>query len=194
MDDNEKGSWQRADPPAEVGEDAAVSVGPPLPTPAMTEEERQELQAELLRVEDEVQTLSQVLAAKERQLADIKRKLGVTTFNELKQNFSKTWQEVTTSSAYKRTSETLSHAGLKATAAFSTMSSALSRKLEDVSKRSLQHSASMPVMRNTPSFKSFEEKNKMSPSEIDASEQMNVPDDAEAQHQATPTNLDTPLH
>ncbi|XP_051927270.1 tumor protein D52 isoform X4 [Hippocampus zosterae] len=180
MDDNEKGSWQRADPPAEVGEDAAVSVGPPLPTPAMTEEERQELQAELLRVEDEVQTLSQVLAAKERQLADIKRKLGVTTFNELKQNFSKTWQEVTTSSAYKRTSETLSHAGLKATAAFSTMSSALSRKLEDV--------------RNTPSFKSFEEKNKMSPSEIDASEQMNVPDDAEAQHQATPTNLDTPLH
>ncbi|XP_019745770.1 tumor protein D52 isoform X2 [Hippocampus comes] len=74
------------------------------------------------------------------------------------------------------------------------MSSALSRKLEDVSKRSLQHSASMPVMRNTPSFKSFEEKNKMSPSEIDASEQMNVPDDAEAQHQDTPTNLDTPLH
>lgn len=53
-----------------------------------------------VQVEDEVQTLSQVLAVKERQLADIKRKLGVTTFNELKQNFSKTWQEVTTSSAY----------------------------------------------------------------------------------------------
>ncbi|XP_019714240.1 tumor protein D52-like, partial [Hippocampus comes] len=85
-----------------------------------------------VQVEDEVQTLSQVLAVKERQLADIKRKLGVTPFNELKQNFSKTWQEVTTSSAYKRTSETLSHAGWKATAAFSTMSSALSRKLEDV--------------------------------------------------------------
>ena len=51
------------------------------------------------QVEDEVQTLTQVLAAKEKQLADIKRKLGITTLNELKQNISKTWQDVTTSSA-----------------------------------------------------------------------------------------------
>ncbi|XP_061764483.1 tumor protein D52 isoform X1 [Nerophis ophidion] len=146
------------DPVAEVGQDVAMSVGPPSPPPAMTEEERQELQIELLKVEEEIQTLSQVLAAKERQLADIKRKLGVTPLNELKYNFTKTWQEVTTSSAYKRTSETLSHAGLKATAAFSNVGFVISRKLEDVSKRSLQHSASMPVMRNAPSFKSFGEK------------------------------------
>ncbi|XP_049607111.1 tumor protein D52 isoform X1 [Syngnathus scovelli] len=202
MDNNEKGSQQHLDPAAEVGQeaaevgqDAAVSVEAPPPT--MTEEERQELQVELLRVEDEILTLSQVLAAKERQLADIKRKLGVTPLNELKQNFTRTWQEVTTSSAYKRTSETLSHAGLKATSAFSNMSLTISRKLDDISKRSLQRSASMPVMRNAPTFKSFEEKmgtwkNKMSP-EMDGSEQMNVPD-AEAQHQDTPTNLDAPLH
>ncbi|XP_077364199.1 tumor protein D52 isoform X3 [Festucalex cinctus] len=132
MDDNDKGSQQHQDPVAEVGQDAAMSVGPAPLMPAMTEEERQELQVELLRVEDEIQTLSQVLAVKERQLADIKRKLGVTPLNELKQNFTKTWQEVTTSSAYKRTSETLSHAGLKATAAFSNMSLAINRKLEDV--------------------------------------------------------------
>ncbi|XP_077405280.1 tumor protein D52 isoform X4 [Vanacampus margaritifer] len=184
MDDNDKGSQQHQDPVAEVGQDAAMSVGPAAPMPAMTEEERQELQVELLRVEDEIQTLSQVLAVKERQLADIKRKLGVTPLNELKQNFTKTWQEVTTSSAYKRTSETLSHASLKATAAFSNMSLAINRKMEDV--------------RNAPTFKSFEEKvgtwkNKMSPSEMDAGEQMIVPD-AEAQHQDTPTTLDTPLH
>ncbi|XP_077405278.1 tumor protein D52 isoform X2 [Vanacampus margaritifer] len=179
-----RGSQQHQDPVAEVGQDAAMSVGPAAPMPAMTEEERQELQVELLRVEDEIQTLSQVLAVKERQLADIKRKLGVTPLNELKQNFTKTWQEVTTSSAYKRTSETLSHASLKATAAFSNMSLAINRKMEDV--------------RNAPTFKSFEEKvgtwkNKMSPSEMDAGEQMIVPD-AEAQHQDTPTTLDTPLH
>lgn len=53
-----------------------------------------------LQVEDEIQTLSQVLAAKERRLADIKRKLGVTPLNELKQNISRTWQEVTASNAY----------------------------------------------------------------------------------------------
>lgn len=50
-------------------------------------------------MEDEIQTLSQVLAAKEKQLADIKRKLGITPLNELKQNITKTWQEVTTSTA-----------------------------------------------------------------------------------------------
>lgn len=54
----------------------------------------------LLQVEDEIQTLSQVLAAKEKRLADIKRKLGITPLNELKHNITKTWQEVTTSNAY----------------------------------------------------------------------------------------------
>ncbi|TWW65706.1 Tumor protein D52 [Takifugu flavidus] len=100
--------------------------------PAMTEEERQELQEELLKVEDEIQTLSQVLAAKEKQAADIKRKLGITPLNELKQNLTRTWQDVTASTAYRRTSETLSQASLKATTAFSNMGSVLSRKLEDV--------------------------------------------------------------
>lgn len=52
-----------------------------------------------VQVEDEIQTLSQVLAVKEKQLADIKRKLGITPLNELKQNITKTWQGVTTSNA-----------------------------------------------------------------------------------------------
>ncbi|XP_036001114.1 tumor protein D52 isoform X1 [Fundulus heteroclitus] len=153
-----RGFQEQPDSVAEMGEDAVTSVGPsPLP-PVMTEEERQELQEELAKVEDEIQTLSQVLAAKERQLADIKRKLGITPLNELKQNITKTWQEVTTSTAYRRTSETLSQASLKATAAFSNMGSAISKKLEDVSLQSIQHSASMPAIRNAPTFKSFEEK------------------------------------
>ncbi|XP_065804449.1 tumor protein D52 isoform X3 [Labrus bergylta] len=156
MEDAEKGSQQQPDSIPEVGEDAVTSVTPSPPPPTMTEEERQELQEELVKVEDEIQTLSQVLAAKEKQLADIKRKLGITPLNELKQNISKTWQEVTGSTAYRRTSETLSQASLKATAAFSNVGSAISKKLEDVSMRSLQHSASMPVMRNAPTFKSFE--------------------------------------
>eukprot|EP00066_Takifugu_rubripes_P018544 XP_011607810.1 PREDICTED: tumor protein D52 [Takifugu rubripes] len=85
-----------------------------------------------VQVEDEIQTLSQVLAAKEKQAADIKRKLGITPLNELKQNLTRTWQDVTASTAYRRTSETLSQASLKATTAFSNMGSVLSRKLEDV--------------------------------------------------------------
>ncbi|XP_061621345.1 tumor protein D54-like isoform X4 [Phyllopteryx taeniolatus] len=46
--------------------------------------------------------------------------------------------------AYKKTQETLSQAGQKTSAAFTTMSSAISRKLGD--------------MRNSTTFKSFEDK------------------------------------
>ncbi|KAM8883874.1 tumor protein D52 isoform 2-T2 [Synchiropus picturatus] len=139
----------------EIGEDAVTAVSQPSSTPTMSEEERQELQEELVKVEDEIQTLSQVLAAKEKQVADLKRKLGITPLNELKQNLTRTWQEVTASNAVRRTSETLSHAGLVASAAFSNMGTAISRKFEDV--------------RNAPTFKSFEErvgtlKTRMSPS------------------------------
>ncbi|XP_016351954.1 tumor protein D52-like isoform X3 [Sinocyclocheilus anshuiensis] len=123
----------------EVGEDAVNAV-----PSSLTEEEQAELHRELAKVEDEIQTLSQVLAAKEKQVAEIKRKLGITLLNEFKQNLSKGWHEVTTSTAYKKTSETLSQVGQKATTAFSSVGSAISRKLEDV--------------RNTPTFKSFEEK------------------------------------
>ncbi|XP_041933379.1 tumor protein D52-like [Alosa sapidissima] len=90
---------QRPDSIPEVGEDAVTTVGPPLPPPALTEEEREELRSELAKVEEEIQTLSQVLVSKERQVADLKRKLGVTPLNELRQNLTKGWQEVTTSNA-----------------------------------------------------------------------------------------------
>ncbi|KAB0359426.1 hypothetical protein FD755_016870 [Muntiacus reevesi] len=119
------------------------------------------------KVEEEIQTLSQVLAAKEKHLAEIKRKLGINSLQELKQNIAKGWQDVTATSAYKKTSETLSQAGQKASAAFSSVGSVITKKLEDVklqafshsfSIRSIQHSISMPAMRNSPTFKSFEEK------------------------------------
>ncbi|XP_044026659.1 tumor protein D52 isoform X3 [Siniperca chuatsi] len=188
MEDAEKGSQQHPDSVPEMGEDAVMSVGPSSPPPAMTEEERQELQEELVKVEDEILTLSQVLAAKEKQLADIKRKLGITPLNELKQNITKTWQEVTTSTAYRRTSETLSQASLKATTAFSNVGSAISRKLEDVSIRSLQHSASMPVMRNAPTFKSFEEKVETLKTKISPSASTN-PDNKDSSSPTTPESL-----
>ncbi|MBN3325939.1 TPD52 protein, partial [Atractosteus spatula] len=132
----------RPEPIPEVGEDAVSTVS--LSAPALTEEEQEELRAELAKVEDEIQTLSQVLAAKEKHVAEIKRKLGISPLNELKQNITKGWQDVTASTAYKKTSETLSQAGQKATAAFSSVGSAITKKLEDV--------------RNSPTFKSFEEK------------------------------------
>uniref|UniRef100_A0AAY5K222 Tumor protein D54 n=1 Tax=Esox lucius TaxID=8010 RepID=A0AAY5K222_ESOLU len=143
--------------------------------PGLTEEEAEELRIELGKVEEEINTLRQVLLAKEKHSAELKRKLGLSPLNELKQNLTKGWQDVQTSNAYltasatlddiarseayKKTQETLSVAGQKTTAAFSTMGSALSRKLGDMSSNySIRHSISMPAMRNSPTFKSFEDK------------------------------------
>ncbi|KAJ8403009.1 hypothetical protein AAFF_G00359250 [Aldrovandia affinis] len=164
MEEADQGTL-RPDSIPEVGEDAVTTAG--VVPMTLSEEEQVELRNELAKVEDEIQTLSHVLAAKEKHVAEIKRKLGITPLNELKQNITKGWQDVTTSTAYRRTSETLSQAGQKATAAFTSVGSAISRKLEDVrlqslsnsfSIRSIQHSISMPAMRNTPTFKSFEER------------------------------------
>ncbi|XP_057684991.1 tumor protein D54-like isoform X3 [Corythoichthys intestinalis] len=141
--------------------------GNPLP-PGLTEEEAEELRSELAKVEDEIGTLRQVLSAKERHATELKRKLGLSPLNELKQNLSKSWQDVQTSNAYKKTQETLSQAGQKTSAALTTMGSAISRKLGDMralpfsnsfsSHYSIRHSISMPAMRNSATFKSFEDK------------------------------------
>ncbi|XP_040343463.1 tumor protein D52 isoform X3 [Herpailurus yagouaroundi] len=131
----------RTDPVPEEGEDVAATISA---TETLSEEEQQELRRELAKVEEEIQTLSQVLAAKEKHLAEIKRKLGINSLQELKQNIAKGWQDVTATSAYKKTSETLSQAGQKASAAFSSVGSVITKKLEDV--------------KNSPTFKSFEEK------------------------------------
>ncbi|XP_040850034.1 tumor protein D52 isoform X4 [Ochotona curzoniae] len=140
----------RTDPVPEEAEDAAASISA---TENLSEEEQEELRRELAKVEEEIQTLSQVLAAKEKHLAELKRKLGISSLQELKQNIAKGWQDVTATSAYKKTSETLSQAGQKASAAFSSVGSVITKKLEDVKLQAFSHS-----FRNSPTFKSFEEK------------------------------------
>nr|XP_040016807.1 tumor protein D53 isoform X5 [Gasterosteus aculeatus aculeatus] len=125
---------------------------------SLTEEEREEVLQELTKLEEEIGTLKQVLASKEKQHADLRQKLGATSLNDLRNNLSRGWHDVQTSTAYKKTSETLSTAGQKTSAAFSTLGSALTRKFGDMRSNSIGHSMSMPTMRNSPSFKSFEEK------------------------------------
>ncbi|XP_060722218.1 tumor protein D53 isoform X4 [Tachysurus vachellii] len=110
----------------------------------ITEEERQEMHNELTKLEEEIATLKQVLASKEKHHAELKHRLGMTTLSELKENLSRSWNDVQSSTAYKKTSETLNTAGQKTTAAFSNLGTAISRKFGD--------------MRNSQSFKSFEEK------------------------------------
>ncbi|XP_051735241.1 LOW QUALITY PROTEIN: tpd52 like 2b [Ctenopharyngodon idella] len=174
------GSDTLSDAPEERG---AAAVSPETLPPGLTEEEAEELRLELTKVEEEIQTLRQVLSAKERHAAELKRKLGLSPLSEFKQNITKSWQDVQTSNAYvsasatldditssevyKKTQETLSQAGQKTSAALSTVGTAISRKLGDMralpfsnsfSNYSIRHSISMPTMRNSPTFKSFEDK------------------------------------
>ncbi|XP_030318839.1 tumor protein D54 isoform X7 [Calypte anna] len=163
--------------------------------------EEEELRSELAKVEEEIGTLRQVLAAKERHCGELKRKLGLTPLDGLKQNLSRSWHDVQVSNAYvktseklgewndkvtqsdfyKKTQETLSQAGQKTSAALSNVGSVISRKLGDMrefpiplwlavskwahpfsnsfsSSYSIRHSISMPAMRNSATFKSFEDR------------------------------------
>ncbi|XP_055041562.2 tumor protein D53 isoform X5 [Misgurnus anguillicaudatus] len=128
----------------------------------MTDEEREELMNELTKVEEEIATLKQVLASKEKHCLELRETLGLTPLSELRHNFSKSWHDMQTSTAYKKTSESLTTAGQKTSAAFSNLGTAISRRFEDMRLHSIgysiRHSMSMPAMRNSPSFRSFEEK------------------------------------
>ncbi|XP_034436820.1 tumor protein D53 isoform X5 [Hippoglossus hippoglossus] len=129
-----------SEPLKEDDEDLVSEVN--LNSSIMTEEEREEAQQELAKLEEEINTLRQVLSSKEKQHAELKQKLGISPLSELRTNFSRGWQDMQSSTA--KTSETLSTAGQKTSAAFSTFGTTITKKLGD--------------MRNSPSFKSFEEK------------------------------------
>ncbi|TKS75961.1 putative E3 ubiquitin-protein ligase RNF217 [Collichthys lucidus] len=84
-----------SEPLREADEDFASQVNNSI----MTEEEREEIQQELTKLEEEISTLKQVLSSKEKQHADLKQKLGINPLSELKNNFSRGWYDVQTSTA-----------------------------------------------------------------------------------------------
>ncbi|GLD50240.1 tumor protein D54-like isoform X2 [Lates japonicus] len=146
----------------------------------LTEEDLDNLRIELSKTEDEIQTLRQVLLAKEKYAADIRRQLGLSPLSNIKQNLSKGWQEVQTSApyltatatledishsaVYVRTREGLSHAGHVTSSALSSVGVAVTRRLAEMRAlplpsppRALSHTISVPSMRPSNTFRSFEE-------------------------------------
>ncbi|XP_072355371.1 tumor protein D53 isoform X2 [Scyliorhinus torazame] len=123
----------------------------------LPEGDKEDLGVELAKLEDEISTLRQVLIAKEKHLIEIKQKMGITPLNEIRNNLSKGWHDMQTSVIYKKTQETLNTTGQKASAALNNVSTTLNKKLGEMNYP-VQHSISMPAMRNSPTFKSFEER------------------------------------
>ncbi|XP_026187511.1 tpd52 like 2b isoform X2 [Mastacembelus armatus] len=160
-------------------EGAVGNSAHPLP-PGLTEEEAEELHTELTKVEEEIGTLRQVLSAKERHATELKRKLGLSPLNELRQNLTKSWQDVQTSNAYVRSTEKLSEWNEKVTSsdlylsASATLddithSEAYKKTQETLSQAGQKTSAALTTvgsaiskrlgdMRNSATFKSFEDK------------------------------------
>ncbi|XP_031650694.1 tumor protein D54 isoform X13 [Oncorhynchus kisutch] len=122
-----------------------VAAANTLP-PGLTEEEAEELYSDLAKVEEEINTLRQVLLAKEKHSAELKRKLGLSPLNELKQNLTKGWQDVQTSNAYVRTTEKLGEWNEKVTG--SELYLTASETLDGIAQSEA----------NSPTFKSFEDK------------------------------------
>ncbi|XP_063744882.1 tumor protein D54-like isoform X2 [Eleginops maclovinus] len=145
----------------------------------LTEEDIDYLRTELTKVEDEIQTLRQVLLVREKYATEIRSQLGMTPLSNIKQNLSKGWQEVQTSAPYLtasatlddisnsnivvRTRESLCLAGHVTSSALSNMGVSITRRLADMralplpSPPRLSHTMSVPSMRHSSTFKSFDE-------------------------------------
>ncbi|ELV11347.1 Tumor protein D54, partial [Tupaia chinensis] len=94
------------DPMADIPVDSTMAARTPA-AEGLTEAEEEALRAELAKVEEEVVTLRQVLAAKERHCGELRRRLGLSALGGLKQSLSRSWHDVQVSTAYVKTSEKL---------------------------------------------------------------------------------------
>uniref|UniRef100_A0AC35TUS8 Tumor protein D52 n=1 Tax=Rhabditophanes sp. KR3021 TaxID=114890 RepID=A0AC35TUS8_9BILA len=74
----------------------------PLP---ISEAERELIKEELKKTEDEIQTLRQVLNARVKHAADLKKKLGVSPLTEITSEFNDSLRQVKDSQAYQKTTE-----------------------------------------------------------------------------------------
>uniref|UniRef100_A0A8C3CBG0 TPD52 like 2 n=1 Tax=Cairina moschata TaxID=8855 RepID=A0A8C3CBG0_CAIMO len=172
-----------ADAMTDVPVDSSAAARTAAPE-GLTAAEEEELRAEIAKVEEEIGTLRQVLAAKERHCGELKRKLGLTPLDGLKQNLSKSWHDVQVSNAYVKTSEKLGEWNDKVTqsdlylSASSTLedwnekltqSEAYKKTQETLSQAGQKTSAALSNvgsvisrklgdMRNSATFKSFEDR------------------------------------
>lgn len=99
----------------------------------MTEAEKELLREELKKTEEEINTLRQVLASRQKHATLLKHKLGITPFTEITAEVGQNLKAVRETQAYQKTSEVVGQAAETA-----------SHKWQD--------------MRNSSLFKSFESK------------------------------------
>merc|ERR1712045_401098 len=117
------------------------------------ERQREEWKAELNKTEEEILTLKQVLTAKERHAAGLKRRLGITAWREFSEDMTQGLKNLQESATYKRTAENIQFAkdiakektsgmvaGIAASGYFQSMSSAFGAAQTKISTSMSQQS------------------------------------------------------
>ncbi|CAH6966095.1 Tpd52l3 [Phodopus roborovskii] len=99
----------------------------PASEPDLTEAEQMELKSKLTKLEEEILTLRNMLAAKEKQCGELRKNLGCVALVGLRQNPSKNWHDAQASNACMKE---------KTSPALTSVGSGICRKLEDVKKSS----------------------------------------------------------
>jgi len=129
------------------GSSSINDMGSPIEM-GMTAEEleiaRHEWQAELNQIDEEILTLRQVLTAKTRRSHELKRKLGVTVWNEFTTDMNQGIKNVRESTAYQKTESAIKATAEKTTSLLGGLGSAVSQKIG--------------ALKNTDSFRSMEER------------------------------------
>ncbi|XP_073991237.1 uncharacterized protein isoform X2 [Rhodnius prolixus] len=113
-------------------------------SPEEQERQRQEWAYELTKIEEEINTLRQVLASKVKVYQDLKRKLGVSVWREFQDDMTQGIRNVKESNVYQKTESVIKATTEKTTSILGGLGSGISTKLGQ--------------LKNSESFKSFEEK------------------------------------
>jgi len=110
---------------------AAAPTSTEEPVPEISDERREEINNEMTKLEDEINTLKQALARKERQLTDLRTELGITR-----------WSRLQNSEAMKQSKQALSEASVKTGAALTAFGAATASKWTEIKQSERMQSVS----------------------------------------------------
>lgn len=129
-------------------------------SPEEQEKQREEWKAELSKTEEEIQTLRQVLGSKVKHAQDLKRRLGITVWREFTEDFNNSMKTVRESQPVQKANEVFTelHEAVSSAPLYQKTAGAMSAVGEKTSSLFGGIGAKFGQLKETPTFKSFEER------------------------------------
>ncbi|XP_066943394.1 uncharacterized protein [Macrobrachium rosenbergii] len=124
------------------------------------EKQREEWKAELAKTEEEIQTLRQVLGSKVKHAQDLKRRLGITVWREFTEDFNQSMKTVRESQTVQKANEVITefHEAVSSAPLYQKTAGAIGAVGEKTSSLFGGIGAKFGQLKETPTFKSFEER------------------------------------